>query len=128
MLKVTDSKEAKMIYRKLAGLMTALLLFGSAIRLAGQGGTDPAQLYPAGPALNSPDCVKVPEAKNEQAGDEVLGVGRNKEFCAYPLRMMAYHRVVNDHLGGPPILVAYDPTSASGVVYDPTVDGKALRS
>src|SRR6185503_11895966 len=80
-----------------------------------------------GPALNSPDCIKVPEARAELPGDEVLGVGRNKEFCAYPLRMMAYHRVVNDHLGGPQILVAYDPDSGIGQVYDPVVEGKGLN-
>ncbi len=80
-----------------------------------------------GVALNSPECLKAPDAKNEQAGDEVLGVSRNGEHCAYPLRMMAYHRVVNDHLGGPPILVAYDPNSAAGAAYDPVVSGRTLN-
>src|SRR3989442_15509376 len=79
-----------------------------------------------GLSLNSPDCIKVPEARAELPTDEILGVGRNHEYCAYPLRMMAYHRIVNDHLGGPPILVAYDPDSAMGQVYDPVIDGKGL--
>lgn len=77
-----------------------------------------------GTSLNSPDCIKAPEARAELPGDEVLGVGRNGEYCAYPLRMMAFHRVVNDHLGGPPILVAYNPDAAMGQVYDPVIEKK----
>jgi len=83
-----------------------------------------AQQKPAPPSLNSPKCVRVPEARGEEAADEELGVGRNGEYCAYPLRMMAYHRIVNDHLGGPPILVSYDPDSGAGRVFDPVLDGK----
>jgi hypothetical protein len=86
----------------------------------------PRLVLAQGAALNSPDCIKAPEARAERPTDEVLGVGRNGEFCAYPVRMMAYHRIVNDHLGGPPILVYYDPTSALGAVYDPVVDSKEL--
>ena len=82
---------------------------------------------PFGKPLDSPDCIKVPEDKGSQEGDEVLCVGRNGEFCAYPIRMMSYHRIVNDHLGGPPILVVYDPTMATGQVWDPVVAGKGYN-
>src|SRR5947208_1272360 len=83
-----------------------------------------AEEKPASVSLNSPECVRAPEARGEQAGDEELGVGRGGEYCAYPLRMMAYHRVVNDHLGGPPIVVSYDPDSGAGRVFDPVLGGK----
>lgn len=86
-----------------------------------------AQESAPGKALNSPDCIRVTEDRGEQPGDEVLGVGRNGEFCAYPVRMMAHHRIVNDHLGGPPILVVYDPDSGLGAVYDPVLAGKELN-
>src|SRR5207244_12970593 len=72
-----------------------------------------AQQNPAVVSLNSPKCVRVPEARDETAADEELGTGRGGEYCAYPLRMMAYHRIVNDHLGGPPILVSYDQDSGA---------------
>ena len=100
-----------------------ILLFGLALPLAAAAGRPP-DVQAGGAALNSPDCVKAPEARSERDDDEELGVGRNGEFCAYPVRMMAYHRVVNDHLGGPPIVVAYDPDSGVGQVFDPVVDGK----
>lgn len=83
-----------------------------------------AQQHPASVSLNSPPCVRAPAARGEQASDEEIGVGRAGEYCAYPLRMMAYHRIVNDHLGGPPILVSYDPDSSAGRVFDPVLDGK----
>ncbi len=84
-----------------------------------------AQQNPAVVSLNSPKCVRVPEARGETAADEELGIGRSGEYCAYPLRMMAYHRIVNDHLGGPPILVSYDPDSGAGRVFDPVLDGQS---
>ncbi len=83
-----------------------------------------AEDKPGSVSLNSPDCVRVPEARGEQPADEELGVGRNGDYCAYPVRMMAYHRVVNDHLGGPPILVSYDPETGAGRVFDPVLEGK----
>jgi hypothetical protein len=78
-------------------------------------------------ALDSPDCIRAKEELRLPADSPVLGVARNGEGCAYPLRVMAVHRVVNDHLGGPEILVAYDPDSATVASYDPKVDGKALQ-
>lgn len=86
--------------------------------------TTGARPDPGSLSLNSPQCVHVPEARGEASGDEELGVGRSGEYCAYPLRMIAYHRIVNDHLGGPPILVSYDPDSGAGRVFDPVLDGK----
>lgn len=55
----------------------------------------------------------------------MLCAGRKGEFCAYPLRIMAYHGVVNDHLGGL-ILVVYDVDSSVGAMYDRQVDGKEV--
>ena len=42
-------------------------------------------------------------------GDEelVLGVEFAGEVRAYPVRMLRYHHVVNDPVGGEPLLVAY---------------------
>ena len=104
-----------MIYKLLA--ITALFLIGNAAFAL-----PPKNDF--GKALDSPDCIKVPEDKGSQEGEEALCVGRNGEFCAYPIRMMSYHRIVNDHLGGPPILVVYDKDSGSGHVWDPVIDGK----
>ena len=57
---------------------------------------------------------------------------------AYPVRILSYHEIVNDVLGGPgpagndtdgeplPIAVTWCPICASAVVYDRRVDGRTL--
>jgi hypothetical protein len=76
--------------------------------------------------LNSPNCIRAHEDKNLKPDEEVLGVVRNGESCAYPLRMMAVHRIVNDHLGGPEILMTYCADSSLGKAFDPRVDNQKL--
>jgi hypothetical protein len=102
----------------LTTLLTLLTVSGYLLRAQ-------APVVSHGKPLDSPECVKAPEAREERDGDEELCVSRKGEFCAYPLRMMAHHRVVNDHLGGV-ILVVYDPDSGVGQMYDRSVDGKEL--
>jgi len=41
------------------------------------------------------------------ADDMVMAVQFNKEARAYPIRMMAYHHVVNDWVGGVPLVGTY---------------------
>ncbi len=114
--------QGRIMEKQVRGTKHCLVAIGAVLALAAFAQTD-IQVY----SLNSPDCVKAPEATSEMSGDEVLGVERNKEWCAYPLRMMAYHKVVNDHLGGPAIVVAYDPDTAIGQVFDPKVEGKEYQ-
>ncbi|MDP9406276.1 MAG: DUF3179 domain-containing protein, partial [Actinomycetota bacterium] len=45
---------------------------------------------------------------------------------AYPLRLLTYHEIVNDSLGGRPVLVTYCPLCNSGLVFNPVVDGRTL--
>jgi len=57
------------------------------------------------------------------ADDPVVGVERDGEARAYPLRVLNWHEVVNDTLGGP-LLVTYCPLCGSAVVAERTVDGE----
>jgi len=41
------------------------------------------------------------------AADLVLAVERNGEAAAYPIRQLAYHHLVQDDVGGVPIVVTY---------------------
>lgn len=42
------------------------------------------------------------------ADDElVLGVSQNGEAAAFPIRQMAFHHIINTHIGGLPFLVTY---------------------
>lgn len=50
--------------------------------------------------------------------DRVIGVEINGEARCYPVRMLAWHEVVNDTVGGVPIAVTYNGLCDSIVVFD----------
>ena len=76
------------------------------------------------PALNQPATLPA-----EQAGvkdDElVLGVVVGGEARAYPVAILNWHELVNDILGGKPILVSFCPLCGTGMVFDRSVGEKA---
>lgn len=75
------------------------------------------------PALTHPEVLEGGSAEFMRPDDLVIGVQRNGEARAYPLRIMAWHELVNDRLGGQDILVTYCPLCRSTLVFDRRVDG-----
>lgn len=59
------------------------------------------------------------------AGDRVAGIALGGEARAYPLRLIAWHEVVNDVVGGVPVALVYSPLSDTVVAVDRRVDGVA---
>ena len=57
--------------------------------------------------LRSSSYVKVADAGFVRDPDMVLAVKINNEAVAYPVRLMAYHHVVSDTVGGTPICATY---------------------
>jgi hypothetical protein len=51
--------------------------------------------------------VKVNDAAFVAEGDMVLAVELNGDAAAYPIRQVAYHHVIQDTIGGIPVLVTY---------------------
>ena len=45
---------------------------------------------------------------------------------AYPIRYLMWHEIVNDSIGGVPVLVTYCPLCNTGMVFDPRLDGATL--
>ena len=76
------------------------------------------------PALVDPTAVPAADApwRDDQA---VIGVARNGEARAYPIALLNWHELVNDELGGEPILVSYCPLCGTGLVFDREVAGEA---
>lgn len=58
--------------------------------------------------------------------DRVIGVVRDGEARAYPLKLLDWHEVVNDGFAGP-LLVTYCPVCNSALVADRGVDGEPTR-
>lgn len=79
------------------------------------------------PALTDPATVQAGQATYLKAADRVIGVAVGGESRAYPIRILNYHEVVNDRLGGVPIAVTYCPLCDSVVVFDRRVDGRVLE-
>ena len=103
--------------RRGAGSLLATALFFGLTRLV-----DPTRLFPA---LDGP-----PARPAEHAGIGgnalVVGVEAGDGARAYHLDTLAPHHLINDVLGGEPVLVSYCPLCRSGVVFDPRVDGRRL--
>jgi len=79
------------------------------------------------PALDRPRFVTAGEAAAFlKDKDQVIGVYRNGEAKAYPLKVLVWHELVNDEIGGRPSTVSYCPLNGAGVVYNPVVSGQPL--
>ncbi len=60
------------------------------------------------PALNDPRFSSSGEVSRLlKASDRVLGVALNGEAKAYPVRILNWHELVNDSVGGRPVLVSW---------------------
>ena len=76
------------------------------------------------PALNLPEVVPAGAASFFRDEDRVLGLELNGAARAYPLLVLWWHEVVNDTLGGEPVLLSYCPLTGSGIAFDPVLDGE----
>jgi hypothetical protein len=86
-------------------------------------------------AMVQPEAITVDEvdARNQEGrgkflldGDRVVGVAVNRQARAYPLRTMRWHEVVNDTLGGVPIVVSYNGLSDAVMAAERGVAGEEL--
>ena len=79
------------------------------------------------PSLTNPKVVSVDEGNGFLSSSAlVLGVVVNGEARAYPHNVLWYHEIVNDVLGGKPIVVTYSPLTGSGIVFSADVGGSSL--
>jgi hypothetical protein len=93
---------------------------------------DPEQIVSGGPP---PDGIPpIDEPRFERAdgvdwlGDRepVLSLTVAGESRAYPLRIMTWHEIVNDSVGGEPVAVTYCPLCNSGVAFERRAAGRVL--
>ena len=76
------------------------------------------------PALVNPKLIP-PLAANYLTPDElVFGVAINGDVRAYPLRVLDWHEMFNDVVGGVPVALAYCTLCGSGILYETTVEGR----
>jgi len=79
------------------------------------------------PAIDDPKFETVETGTADLGAREpVVSVTLNGESKAYPLRILMWHEIVNDTLGGIPITVTYCPLCNSAIVFDRRLDGIVL--
>jgi Protein of unknown function (DUF3179) len=83
-------------------IVAALLLAGGATWLARQNHFE----WMFAPIAH-PGFVAADGAHGVEPEDLVLGVARHGEACAYPVRALAYHHVVNASVGGDALVATY---------------------
>lgn len=78
------------------------------------------------PALTDPAVLAAGAADYLDNDDLVLGVVRNGEARAYPLRILNWHEIVNDRLGGEAVAVTFCPLCRTGVAFRARLHGERL--
>ena len=59
------------------------------------------------PAILDPKFVRPERAAYLEANDQIIGVTINNETKAYPIKILNWHEVVNDTIGGVPVAVTF---------------------
>lgn len=99
-----------------SGFAVLTILLGSSIAAAWNfenAGIDVGEIRSGGPprdgipALTHPKYVDAKKAEFLQPEDRVLGVTLDGDARAYPLKILSWHELVNDTIGGKPVLVSW---------------------
>ena len=78
------------------------------------------------PAIDAPHLVPVAEVEKPQPTEPVITLVIGEEARAYPLRILTWHEIVNDTVGGVPVAVTYCPLCNAAIVFARTVGGRVL--
>ncbi|MEQ9689115.1 MAG: DUF3179 domain-containing protein [Bauldia litoralis] len=74
------------------------------------------------PALNHPRLIAADAAGWLNDEDLVFGVSINGDARAYPLRILDWHEMFNDTIGGVPVALAYCTLCGSGILFETRLD------
>ncbi len=77
------------------------------------------------PAIDRPRFRPAGEIRLEER-EPVITVRIGEAVRAYPLRILIWHEIVNDELGGVPIAVTFCPLCNTGIVFDRRLDRRIL--
>ena len=76
------------------------------------------------PALDNPAMIAATEAEYLLDEDLVFGVEINGDARAYPLRILGWHEMANDVVGGVPVALAYCTLCGAGILFETQLDGR----
>jgi hypothetical protein len=76
------------------------------------------------PPLDNPTMVAPSEADYLVDEDLVFGLEIDGDARAYPLRVLGWHEMMNDVVGGVSVALAYCTLCGSGILYETAVEGR----
>jgi Protein of unknown function (DUF3179) len=76
------------------------------------------------PSIDKPLFHALAKATKLGPQEPVIGLSINGDARAYPLRILMWHEIVNDTVGGVPVSVTYCPLCNTSIVFERTIDGK----
>lgn len=78
------------------------------------------------PSIDNPVFLPVGEVENLDDDEAVIGLTINGDARAYPLRILMWHEIVNDQVGGVPVTITYCPLCNTSIVFERTLSGQVL--
>ena len=78
------------------------------------------------PSIDDPRFVPVAEATYDER-EPVVGLEIDGDARAYPLSILTWHEIVNDTVGGTPVIVTYCPLCNAAITFERTLDGEAVE-
>lgn len=78
------------------------------------------------PSIDAPQFIQPSQADFMKDEDLVVSVTFDGQTRAYPLRILVWHEIVNDVVGGHPIAVTYCPLCGTAMVFDRRVGERTL--
>jgi Protein of unknown function (DUF3179) len=97
-----------------------------------------AEIRSGGPRKDGIPSLDVPRFERLEAGkakgwaarlndkEPVIALVIASDARAYPLRVLIWHEIANDTVGGTPVAVTYCPLCNAALVFDRSVDGRIL--
>lgn len=77
------------------------------------------------PSLDHPAMVPADKADYLEPGEPVFGIELGGDARAYPQRILDWHQMMNDDIGGVPVTLSYCTLCGAGIAYDGRAsDGK----
>lgn len=76
------------------------------------------------PSLDNPTLIPAQQATYLVDSDLVFGIEINNDIRAYPLRIMGWHEMFNETIGGVPVALAYCTLCGAGILFETAIEGR----
>ena len=78
------------------------------------------------PSIDRPKFVSAKKVNFLKLNDRVIGYFHNGVAKAYAIKILNWHEIVNDEVGGQPVVVSFCPLCGTGIIFDADSGGRGL--